>query len=248
VNGTKASWIPNKQYTYLTKRTQDLNNNNTNTRNDGVFEDFNPFYTITYNAWGKDYNNWTFVTEATQNNPFRGVLESKDALDNYNASLYGFKQTLTTAVADNTKYQELGYDHFEDYNPFCADKHFKFDGPPTTNTEAHTGNKSIRVALLNSPATLSRELVNNCPVPPPCFTYNGSNTNNVTSIIIGPANGINDFVCYYTVLQGNPIVNVSVINVNTYTYTITGNNWKIKFDNHGRADCAFSKVVNYSDF
>lgn len=248
VNGTKASWIPNKQYTYLTKRTQELNSNNTNIRNDGVFEDFNPFYTITYNAWGKDYNNWTFVTEATLNNPYRGILESKDALDNYNASLYGFKQSLTTAVADNSKYKELGYDHFEDYNPFCADNHFKFEGLATSSQEAHTGNKSMKVIHANTPAILSRELVDNCPIPPPCFTYIGSLTGNTYEILISPIAGITDFACYHSILQGNPIVNVSIINVNTHKYTITGNNWKIKFDNHGKADCGFSIVVSSSDF
>jgi hypothetical protein len=61
--------------------------------------------------------------------------------------MYGYNQTLATAVAMNTRYRQLGFTSFEDYNyPNCSDNHFKIGtASQIVSSEAHTGRKSIRV-------------------------------------------------------------------------------------------------------
>jgi hypothetical protein len=255
-NGSKGIWIANKQFTYLTKRTQSLNNNNSNIRKDGVFEDFNPLYTASANGWAIDYNNWTYAKEATENNPFGGVLESKDAIDNHSAILYGFKQTLTVAVADNTEYKELGYDHFEDYNPHCADKHFKFklNDTGTANsiaTEAHTGKRSVKVAAYAPNIyfpNMEKELIDDCTEPPPCMTMTAEKITATTyKVTLTPSPNVLGYAQGYSIIQGNPTVTFNTALAPSCVFDITGTNWVIKFHNGGKGFCPYSYVVNSND-
>jgi hypothetical protein len=91
-------------------------------------------------------------------------LETKDALGRFSATLIGYNQTLSTAVATNTAYKQLGFDGFEDYgNANCTDKHFKMASSTVnlSETESHTGRKSIAVTPA-TPTTLSAQIVDDC--------------------------------------------------------------------------------------
>lgn len=163
LHNIRGNWKAKKSWAYLTGR---HHSNDPNTRSDGYFTSFTPFYTYN-NGWeinGQAINQysltkWTFASEVTQYAPQGVELENKDALNRYSSAQYGYKYTLPTAVASNTAYKELGYDGFEDYGATATSgkgsisgSHFSFVDAfsdestiEITNQEAHTGRKSIEV-------------------------------------------------------------------------------------------------------
>lgn len=145
VLGTKGNYKPKATYSYLTERTQTLSEGNLDIRQDGVYTSFTPFYKISSgNTWKKDFANWTFTEMITEFNPNGGQLESQDALGRYSAETYGYRNSVVTASAGNAKYNEIGFDGFEDHDYVtCGDQHFRFVG--TLSEESHTGNKSLLV-------------------------------------------------------------------------------------------------------
>lgn len=157
--GTKGNWRPIKSHTYLSGRTQTNYDGNTNIRKDGVFTSYSPFYKLGNGKWEKDALNWTFVSEVTQFSPNGMTLETKDALGRYSSSLFGFNSTLTTAVAANSKMQQIATGSFEDldYNSCTEQGYFgkavDANGTPISipaaaisSTQAHTGKTSIKVS------------------------------------------------------------------------------------------------------
>jgi hypothetical protein len=169
--GTKNNWHPIRDYTYLTGRIQNITNNNTNIRKDGVFESFNPYYKLDNGGkWVMDKTNWTYVSEVTEASPHGQEFENKDALERYSAAQFGYRQMYPTAVAANTKYRELGYDNFEDYqNLNCSDKHFKFSDylQSISNSQSHTGNYSVKVT--NTAPVSMQKAVAVCEIPKECM-------------------------------------------------------------------------------
>ncbi|SED04705.1 hypothetical protein SAMN04489761_4092 [Tenacibaculum sp. MAR_2009_124] len=163
VHNIRGNWKAKKSWAYLTGR---YNSYEPNTRDDGYFTSFTPFYSYN-NGWEINSNainqhssiKWTFASEVTQYAPQGVELENKDALNRYSSAQYGYKYTLPTAVASNTAYKELGYDGFEDYPSLqlsLAERrsvnHFSFvdafsleSSSMVTDQEAHTGRKSIEV-------------------------------------------------------------------------------------------------------
>ncbi|WBX75077.1 hypothetical protein PG911_10450 [Tenacibaculum ovolyticum] len=173
VYNIKGDWRAKRSWAYLTGRNHSVN---VNTKDDGYFTSFTPFYKYNNDSWetnGKatDRNSsgkWTFASEVTQYAPYGVELENKDALNRYSAAQYGYKYTLPTAVASNTKYKEIGYDGFEDYEKLKKEgisSHFSFSDIHgvnayniTTEKEAHTGRKSMKVSP-NSKVSLIKNLV-----------------------------------------------------------------------------------------
>ena len=195
VLGTKGNWRPVKSHTYLSGRTQTSYDGNTNIRKDGVFTGYSPFYKLGNGKWEKDATNWTFVSEVTQFSPNGMTLETRDALGRYSSSLFGFNSTLTTAVAANSKMQQIATGSFEDlsYNSCTEEGYFgkavDANGAPIaipaaaiSNTQAHTGTTSIKVSpgakvtFQNIISTCAYEeactLKLECPVSTNCGTIN----------------------------------------------------------------------------
>ncbi|MGQ0829855.1 MAG: hypothetical protein ACT4ON_15820 [Bacteroidota bacterium] len=159
--GTKGMYKNKKSYLYLAGRTQSNYNNNTNIRKDGVFTAYTPFYKLNARKWEIDSRNWTFTSEVTEFSPFGAELENKDALGRYSSATYGYNQTLPTAVIANSKYKNIGFDNFEDYDfNECADNHFKFRNHNNNVNafESHTGNKSIMVTS-GAPVNMTKQLL-----------------------------------------------------------------------------------------
>jgi len=159
--GTKGMYKNKKSYLHLAGRTQSNYNNNTNVRTDGVFTSYTPFYKLNAGNWEIDDRNWTYTSEVTEFSPFGAELENKDALGRYSAATFGYNQTFPTAVAANSKYRNLGFDNFEDYDfSPCADNHFKFRNYQSNISDviSHTGNKSIRVTSA-VPVNMIKQLV-----------------------------------------------------------------------------------------
>lgn len=151
VLGILGNWRPVKSLTYLTGRSQTNFHGNTNMRVDGVFTSFSPYYKY-YNSgclhlWRSYPDGWTYVSEVTEFSPNGMTLETRDALGRYSASKFGFNNTLTTAVAANTRLRQLEYASFED-NQYsnCTDQQlFKADESSISPVKAHSGYKSLHV-------------------------------------------------------------------------------------------------------
>jgi len=146
--GQRGTWRPFKSFAFLVDREHSYKNNNTNIRKDGLYKQYNPFWTYNGLSWGIDYNNWTWTSEITDYNPYGAAIENRDALNRYSASLYGYNNTIPTAIAGNAKYREIAYDGFEDYNfNSCSKQHFGYKNfkDSIVKYKAHTGTRSIHV-------------------------------------------------------------------------------------------------------
>ncbi len=159
-------WRQKKTWAFLTNRVQTRLNDNTNTRTDGIYESFTPFWNRTGTSWapGTD-GRWQFVTQVTAYNPQGFELENKDPLNRYSAAQYGYKDMLPVAVAANAEYKEIGFDGFEDYNYLrCEDDHFSYKkavaGDNTLKISekySHTGRRSLKLTYGQS-ATVNKKV------------------------------------------------------------------------------------------
>ncbi|UMY66244.1 MULTISPECIES: hypothetical protein [unclassified Flavobacterium] len=163
---TRNIWRPSKSYAYLTGRNRNLNDN---TRKSGFFSAFSPFYYFD-DGWKKDLSGWEFASEVTLVNPYGPEIENRDALGRYSSAQYGYGYQLPMAISANARYQEMGYDGFEDYNPLYFAKpnpkrsHFGFQNEVNnedgtiTDEAAHTGKRSLRVPQGHA-ISVSRDLI-----------------------------------------------------------------------------------------
>ena len=155
VEGMMGTWRPWKTYAFLGERVYDTNKSGKGIRGDGVFTTFTPF------DWNASATNpdWQVAGEVTKYSPFGFEVENKvfDKQHNqhiYSAALYGYKNSLVTAVASNARYQEIAMDNFEDYyagNIKDGKSHLSFETSidnvniKLDTTEGHTGNQSLEV-------------------------------------------------------------------------------------------------------
>lgn len=155
----RGVWRTKSSRTYLTGRNA---HNSVTPRRDGFFNKFSPMYKLSGGGqWTKDFTGWTYVAEVTRYSPFGFELENKDALNRYSAAQYGYNNTFPIAVGANSKYNEIGFDGFEDrkYAGCPYNTHFNINaGGVVTTRYAHTGKHSIEVNG-NSRATMTKKLV-----------------------------------------------------------------------------------------
>lgn len=163
VLGLKGNWRPKASYVHLSGRAQTYENTNSNIRQDGVFTSFTPFYKLTGGNWGIDRQNWTYTSSVTEFSPFGQPLETIDALDRHSATQYGYNQSLQMAASANTRYRQLGFDGFEDYDfENCSDNHFKVGlEAEIVSTESHSGRRSMKVSA-GTPIVYSTQIVKDC--------------------------------------------------------------------------------------
>jgi hypothetical protein len=142
----KGDWRAEKSYAYLTGRNASAGQVN-NPRNEGFYNKFNPFYKLDENKkWYYDIKtDWTYASSVSKYSPYGVELENKDALNRHSAAQYGYNYTLPMAVASNSKYEQIGFEGFEESD--ISDKHFGFDidRNAISGNQSHTGKKSIKV-------------------------------------------------------------------------------------------------------
>lgn len=159
----KNEWRPVKSYAYLTGR--DITDiNNPNTRNTGFYDKFESTfyeYNSSQQKWVIDtaytnYKSWTFASKVTKYSPKGAEIENGDALNRYSSAQYGHNYTLPIAVATNSRYQDMGYQSFEDFTTttFNNPVHFGFSNSSVpsysgivsiVNNQSHTGEKSLHL-------------------------------------------------------------------------------------------------------
>lgn len=155
-------------YLYLTKRyankndigiTDDGNTNTDNevdTRNEGFYGSFSPFYQNTAGGWVVSQNGWTYTSTVTKYSPFGFELENQDALGRYSSAQYGYNNMFPMAVGANSEYSKIGFDGFEDYDfSSVFNGHFNFihellGQSAVTEAKSHTGKHSLKIPAGNS--------------------------------------------------------------------------------------------------
>lgn len=132
LHGLLGNWRPEKSYAYRVKRAEQSTGDNTNTRSDGTYDSYIPFYAYSsgsdrwypiYSANHPDYSatdteNWLQTSEVTKYDEKGRPVESQDALGIYSSVLFGYNeqsQSLPVAVAANARLQDIAFDGFEDY-------------------------------------------------------------------------------------------------------------------------------------
>ncbi len=180
----KGEWRAKRSFAYLTERTEVSNTSSdrVNTRKEGYFKEFEPFYNLNGTNWERtvtdqqiqDEQKWTFASEVVQYSPFGAELENRDALNRYSSAQYGYAYTLPTAVASNSKYQDMGVDNFEDYDYSVVNTlngHFNFqetldgnqgDNAFISDARSHTGRNSL-VLRKGDEVYLERQLLGQPP-------------------------------------------------------------------------------------
>ncbi|HKO82264.1 MAG TPA: hypothetical protein VJU78_17770, partial [Chitinophagaceae bacterium] len=106
---------------------------------------------------------WVWNSQITKFNSKGLELETKDALSIYTAAQYGYNKTVPVAIANNSRYDEMFYEGFEDKDyqeglnvnvlNNCAKKHVEFKNIPFTqivNTDtlslnAHSGKYALAI-------------------------------------------------------------------------------------------------------
>ena len=107
--GALGIWRRESDYAYQVDR---IRRNPTNVAIDGMYNNFVPY------DWTKVQANnalWTMASRVSQYSPYGFELEDKDTLGIYSSSLYGYSNSLPTAILHNSRYMEMAYDGFEDY-------------------------------------------------------------------------------------------------------------------------------------
>ncbi|MFT5790940.1 MAG: hypothetical protein ACI9LI_000269 [Saprospiraceae bacterium] len=156
IEGIQGIWRPWKTYAYLGERVYDTDKGAEGIRGDGLFKTFTPF------DWGATATNpdWQVAGEITKYSPFGFEVENKVFDKQYNqhiysSALYGYQNSLVTAVASNARYQEIAMDNFEDYYNDLKDGNSNItfetsigNGNATLSSdESHTGNQSLEVGI-----------------------------------------------------------------------------------------------------
>jgi hypothetical protein len=220
----KGIWRPVKSYAYLTGRKSVTPNGTSNPRHSGFFTKFEPFYT--YNnatqSWkinntnnngshGTTIFNWVNASEVTQYSPYGVELENRDALNRYSSAQYGYLNTLPIAVTSNAKYQQMGFDNFEDQIGNIQTHHFKFVGDQVSSiiskTTAHTGKQSIKVSSGRS-IVLSKRLKPSIinATSADCITNPGGGTWELECVCSSLCNDVNmygNYEAYYGNCDGS---------------------------------------------
>lgn len=157
----RGVWRTKSSRTYLTGRNKQAE---ITPRREGYFTKFEPYYKLSASqSWFTNATNWTFVSEVSKYSPYGFEIENRDALNRYSAAQYGYNNTLPMAVGANTRYREIGYDGFEDYDlEGCeSNTHFSFRGLADADpSQAHTGRYSIKVGA-GTNVTLNKRIA--CP-------------------------------------------------------------------------------------
>ena len=155
--GIVGNYRPLESVVYYSSRTDSVPTIPTNIRVNGTIANFAPFWTLQSGKWtpSTDSSRWVWNSQTTLYNRKGFELENRDPLGRYNSGLYGYGETLPTAVTQNGRYQETAFDGFEDYgfvantcDTACSVPR-PFDFSPylsyISDSIAHTGLYSLRV-------------------------------------------------------------------------------------------------------
>jgi len=132
--GVLGNWRPYTGFTYMVNRDQAPGNNSqaggTDIRKGGYYTNYTPFWNWNTNGTGLYTNvdpavmyptsdlrsRWVWAGKTIYFDQKGNELESVDALNRYGAALFGYRQSTAIAVGGNSRYNEMAFDGFEDYD------------------------------------------------------------------------------------------------------------------------------------
>jgi hypothetical protein len=164
IKGLVGNFKSHRSYTYYADRNETIAST-TNIRKNGYLKDFYSYWVYDGNSNlvpNNPTNKWVWNSEITKVNSKGQELETKNALNIYTAAQYGFLKSQTTAVANNSRVNEMFAESFEDnnygesinnngnYSNSCAKKHIDFGVGNVFKADdlgfkAHTGRNILRV-------------------------------------------------------------------------------------------------------
>jgi hypothetical protein len=160
--GIIGNYRPLENIVYYAGRQEPDPTQPTNIRTNGAISGFMPYWTLQSGLWQPsiDSTRWVWNSQTTMYNRKGFELENKDPLGRYNSGLYGYGETLPTAVTQNSRYQEMAFEGFEDYgfvsntcDTVCSEAR-PFDFSPylsyISDSTAHTGLSSLRLSRAGS--------------------------------------------------------------------------------------------------
>ena len=160
VHGFLGNWRPHQELFYLGDRQQSgiaaqlastLPNDPINTRTDGHFAQFEPYWQVNSGIYIPQPGNWTAAARSVDFDALGNAAQTRDALDRHSAAVYGYRDNYQLIVGNNARRNQLGFDNFEDYSDMCPEEvaldHFKFPEAIShrTRKEAHTGRYSVEL-------------------------------------------------------------------------------------------------------
>lgn len=157
--GMLGNWRTDTAFVYYGDRTEDdASVLQTDIRKEGTFKNFTPYWEMTESGIvaNPDTAKWVWNHAISGYNRKGFEVEDFDALGRYNSGLYGYHQTLPVMAAQNSRYRQILFDGFEDYNfnigkcqtcPTPREYNFAADTAQVaiTDSESHTGIYSLRV-------------------------------------------------------------------------------------------------------
>lgn len=182
--GLLGNWRPQTNYVYAVNREQNSGlqsqKGGTDIKNSGAYSSYNAFWNFSNNTLARNTGDprWVWSNKSIYFDQKGNEVESVDALNRFGSALFGYQQSIATAVAANARHNEIAFDGFEDYKfslkpsgtsaESCpAKRHLDF-GIAYTNgvykdaagntidaTDAHSGKYSLK--LTSSPLTITRK-------------------------------------------------------------------------------------------
>jgi hypothetical protein len=252
--GILGNWRPVTNYAYTVAREQKPGNINqvggTDIRNSGYYTAYSPFWNWQSGTLARTFESnqtlalsdprsrWIWSNRSVYYDQKGNEIESVDALNRYGAALFGYKQSVATAVGANARNNEIAFDGYEDYDfdletvssescPLKRHLDFGFTKQGTVWTspggiisteQSHTGKYSYK---LNGTTTISKPAGNAAPSLTSILSYDGSgrfllNSNELANGF-APVNGKKYlFSCW--VYDGSPATNT----LNGVSITVNG--------------------------
>ena len=173
--GLLGTFRTDRSLVFYGERNENIPTTPTTINKDGTLKDFAMYWDLdnaTSNLIPIVNSKWVWNSQITKVNAKGLELETKNALGIYTAAQYGYNKTMQVAMANNSKYEEMFAEGFEDkdynesintgvtFNNCAKAKHIDFTGMlysgiiPATNFNAHTG-KNVLALLGNNKATKS---------------------------------------------------------------------------------------------
>lgn len=178
VHNLRGVWRNLKSWLYLSNRSSSATTiNPSNIRKDGTYTNFSSFWGLQsmssalpypYKLCSKYPSNWTWTSEVTKFDPNGIELENRDRLGRFSSEMIGYHSLLVTGVASNSRYKQIAFDGFEDYQLKDQNRHFGNDQLyvlKIITTTAHTGKYSLKLTALQN-VMLSYGLNDTCQLTP----------------------------------------------------------------------------------
>ena len=151
INGIIGSWRPKTSYKYITTRSQGR------LPGSGHFETFSNYWFHPMIEGAPNPEAWQEAVENVVVDPHGKVLMTRNPLEIESSQLFGYAFATPISGADNSGYQDMGFQGFEDHqyqnvanSPFSecpVPEHFNFTNDAViSDHQSHTGKYSVEVS------------------------------------------------------------------------------------------------------